>query len=329
MICYLIQCHKDADQVAWLVSVLAEPGNVFVLSVDGPEAYFQQVSGMFAGREDVLVIRSQPVVWCGASQVVALLDGIRQAVGQFNWDFLINLSGQCFPLQPQSVIKQFLSDSVKRGQYLFISIFRPRQTVPIVSRGGSTVTSAIEMRLFQSKGTFCRIQADLTPYFRNWNVSPVMKPFLRPAMWMGEDTATRTLYLRPLYEYEARFRMAMLKQWPHYCGRTWFMSHRSFLEWVASSPRTDELFNLFSTVFEPDESFIQTLAMSEPKWAAGIVRKSYRLNEGRPESISDASRDSLINQESFFGRKMDFSKSTQLRKTIQKLTRPEARVQEI
>jgi hypothetical protein len=319
VICYLIQCHKEPEQIRWLVDVLHDRGNVFVLSVDGTDAYFQEIESCFNGRDDIRVVRSRPVTWCGTSQVVVLLDGLRQALEHFQWNFLVNLSGQCFPLQSQATIKQFLSSAYLGGQSLFMSVFRPRHAPPVLFQGRNAAMRPVDVTLFESKGTHCRIHPELAPYFRSWNDSPVMKAFLRPAMWMGEDVTTRTLYLRPLYEYEARYRAKILRRFPHYCGRAWYLAHRSFVEWVVDSPRTDEMFNFFSTVFEPDESFIQTLAMSDPKWAAGVVRKNYRLNEGRPQSISDESTDSLASKECLFGRKMEFSKSKRFRARIEQL----------
>jgi|GEM_PF-5650646 len=320
MICYLIQCHHLSEQVGWLVNQLQDKDNSFVISVDGPDHFYQEIVLKFYGRDDVHVIRSMSVTWCGASQVIALLDGIRVALQQFEkWEMLINLSGQCFPLQPQRVIKKFLVSAIAQDKKLFMSVFKPRYFAPILQKRDFRPQALLDVSIFDAKGTRCRIHPELISYFQNWSDSPVMKPYLRSCMWVAEDPLEKSLYVRPLYVYEARYREHIMKRWPHYCGRAWYMLHRSFLEWLASSPRTDEMFNLFSTIFEPDESFIQTLVMCESKWTSMTVNNNYRLNEGKPIGITDEMLSLLDGSDAFFGRKLMFDKSLQFQSKIEAL----------
>lgn len=317
MICYLIQCHHTPEQVEWLIRQLSDEGNCFVISVDGAESFFHEINYIFKDRDDVHVLRSVPVTWCGASQVVALLEGISAALERYSgWEMLINLSGQCFPTQPQKVIKDFLAKAISQDQKLFMSVFKPRH-FDAITYSADVPSNLIDISIFDSKGTHCRIHSDLRPYFINWTESPVMKAYLRTAIWSVEEASEKTLYVRPLYKWEARYRNSVLKRWPHYCGRAWYMMHRSFLEWVSSGARTGEMFNLFSTVFEPDESFLQTLAMSEPEWAAKLVNANLRLNDGKPAVITDNNSGQIFGNNALFGRKLIYDKSPNIRKQIE------------
>lgn len=320
MICYLIQCHQLPQQVAWLVSLLQDDDNFFVVSIEGTEAFYAELTDLLKGIDNVRIIRSYPVTWSGMSQVTATLDGFRFAVETCNrWQYIINLSGQCFPLQPQHMIRQFLSESAIQGHKLFMNVVKPKVVAPIRFDNRAQVNALTDISLFNAKRMRCRIHPQLTPYFQTWNDSPVMKAYLRTAMWTTEINIEKTIYVRPLFDYEARYREYRLKHTPHYWGRAWYMCHRSFCEWLIDNDSVDELYNLFSSVFEPDESFFQTLVKSQPHWAASLVEKNYRLNAGTPRIYSDKSALSFNPDDALFGRKLDFQNSPKLIKHIEAL----------
>ena len=111
MIAYFILVHRYPNQFKRLFKTIYDPKNHYLVHVDkraGRDLY-KEVLIFLADFPNSQLLRSQNVVWGGYSMVDVELRGIRKLLKiSAKWDFFINLSGQDFPLKPQSVIEDFL-----------------------------------------------------------------------------------------------------------------------------------------------------------------------------------------------------------------------------
>lgn len=111
MIAYFILVHRYPGQFKRLFKAIYSASNEYLIHVDkraGP-ALKQEVAAFLADYPNASLLKSQNIVWGGYSMVAAELRGMKQLLKQsLSWDHYINLSGQDFPLKPQSAIQDFL-----------------------------------------------------------------------------------------------------------------------------------------------------------------------------------------------------------------------------
>jgi len=114
MIAYLILVHRYPNQFKRLFKAIYDPKNLYLVHVDkkvGIDLY-KEVLSFLADFPNSHLLKSQSVIWGGYSMVDVELQGIKELLKiSKKWDFFINLSGQDFPLKPQSVIEDFLKNN--------------------------------------------------------------------------------------------------------------------------------------------------------------------------------------------------------------------------
>lgn len=92
--------------------------NFFILQVDGDKIVWRNFQKIW-GFSNIKVEKSIPVTWCGFSQVLALIKGLKIALESFEFDYLINLSGQNIVLKSDEEIKEFLKEKYKMNKKFF------------------------------------------------------------------------------------------------------------------------------------------------------------------------------------------------------------------
>jgi hypothetical protein len=134
MLAYLVLVHRYPDQFDRLFRAIYHPANFYWIHVDrkSEPGIHDSVRRSLHGYPNVSIAAGRKVVWGGYSMVEATLDGVRDALKSGDsWQWLINLSGQDFPLRSQTAIMEFLSASACKGYMLFGEQRRDRpDTVP-------------------------------------------------------------------------------------------------------------------------------------------------------------------------------------------------------
>lgn len=100
-IAYLVLAHRNGPQLRRLLSAIDQSDQTYVVHVDRrADGSVHEAARAFAnGRGTVHVLPSRKVIWAGPSLLDAQLAGIEAALrADADWDYLINLSGQCYPL---------------------------------------------------------------------------------------------------------------------------------------------------------------------------------------------------------------------------------------
>lgn len=104
---YQILAHQHPEQVVQLLQAIQHPDNLYLLQLDrkslsGREAPLQR---FMAQHPNVILAEPRDMRWASWSLMSARLDGIAQLLARPEpWQLLLNLSGQDFPLQPQTRI---------------------------------------------------------------------------------------------------------------------------------------------------------------------------------------------------------------------------------
>ena len=122
-IAYLVQCHKNFDQVNILIKTLAcENADVFV-HID---ANINADNLSLDNRAFVLPDKYRvKVIWGHFSQVQATMNLIQYARLKRNYDYYVLLSGQCLPIVSNDNLFQFFST---HNGYNFVNLAPSRNT---------------------------------------------------------------------------------------------------------------------------------------------------------------------------------------------------------
>lgn len=111
MIAYFILVHRYPAQFKRLFKTIYNSKNHYLVHIDKRSGtnLLEEITSFLIEFPNAHVLKSQNVVWGGYSMVDAELRGMKELLRiSDKWDFFINLSGQDFPLKPQSIIEDFL-----------------------------------------------------------------------------------------------------------------------------------------------------------------------------------------------------------------------------
>jgi len=106
-VAYCLLAHKNPAQIARLLRALEHPDNLVVLHYEkrAPRSEHQALAALARDYSNVHLLLSRPILWGRFSQVGTQLEGLERCLelgGQ--WSHFITLTGQDFPLRPQSQI---------------------------------------------------------------------------------------------------------------------------------------------------------------------------------------------------------------------------------
>lgn len=113
-IAYFIMVHHKPAQFDWLLRAIHDPSDLFLVHVDTKsrlglkrdrQGVMAGVRAAVAGKPGVRLMRSRFTNWGGWSLSRILLDAIRLALKNPDWQWFVNLSGQCYPLRSMAAIK--------------------------------------------------------------------------------------------------------------------------------------------------------------------------------------------------------------------------------
>jgi len=113
-IAYLIMVHKNMAQFERLFRVIYNPSDCYLVHVDkkSDAAYHRAVRDLVRDYPNARKLEdSVKVQWGGWTLTELILRGIEHLLRQADdWDYLVNLSGQDFPLKSTSEVRAFLAE---------------------------------------------------------------------------------------------------------------------------------------------------------------------------------------------------------------------------
>jgi len=109
-IAYVILVHNNLAQVHRLLDKLYEARHYFVMHVDAKQpAIKAELQNSYRGMSNVYVLdQSFDIKWGGIEMVYATLEGIFTLLDMGQWDFVVNLSGQDYPICSNNEFSTYL-----------------------------------------------------------------------------------------------------------------------------------------------------------------------------------------------------------------------------
>lgn len=120
--CYFIQCHRNPNQIYRLVSLIKSSSSSALVLVWFDSSKIRLDSTVFQGFSDIYLLEGNfPVERGEFSMLLPYLDAIDwlfETNTEFDW--LVYMTGQCYPVQPIPVFEEFLATTENHG---FIEYF--------------------------------------------------------------------------------------------------------------------------------------------------------------------------------------------------------------
>lgn len=111
-IAYLLMVHDHFSQVKWIIDAIYTSEDYFLIHIDSnsQEAFRRQVRGYLGNRPNVRYLAPRHINRFGWSVVKVELEAIRDLVSSKEpFDYLINVSGQDYPIKPIADIRSKLA----------------------------------------------------------------------------------------------------------------------------------------------------------------------------------------------------------------------------
>jgi hypothetical protein len=112
---YLVCSHSNPDQVLRLVKLLRKGSGTSRVVIHHDEAVSHLDPASLVGLDGVHLLEPMPIEWGTFSYVEMLLWCMRWALANLEFDWLVLLSGQDYPIQPVSQIERFLASTEYDG----------------------------------------------------------------------------------------------------------------------------------------------------------------------------------------------------------------------
>jgi len=278
-IAYCLLVHKNPQQVNRLIRNIYSPSDIFYVNVFGDNS--TKESWLEALKEfesdSFFVVFKYANSWGTFELVDTLLDSMKE-FSRFDYDYCIDLSGQCYPLKSVKEIKQFLHNNT--------SAYMENFTIPaphLAGRGG---------------------------------LSRIYYYYYRHPLYLSRDYVINKLSKTAKCDSRRFIRIPRRnRQLPYnltfYGGSTWFYLPKKHIEYIIDYAKNNpKVTDFFKRILYPDEHFFHTILMNSPL-SDTVVNDNLRYidwsKKGVPLpavlSINDA--DSLLNSSKFFARKFD------------------------
>jgi Core-2/I-Branching enzyme len=295
-ICYLIQSHINPEQIYRLIDIIqkSSPETEVIVShnFSGCELDVTnlQKSGIKVltgkgGRGDFVVLQSY-------------LDAIKWLIdNQINYDWLIYLSGQDYPIKPISNIENFLAETNYDGFIEYFHIFS--------AESHWSIKEATSRYLFRYKkiNYLTKLPNWINKLFTPVKIINYLQPFVRinlaynmlgvrASSLLSEDLV---LYGGSLFTTLSRKCVEYLHQ---FC-----QSHPEVVEY-------------YKGVCVPDESFLQTILVNSGLFNLCNDNKRYydfsQTRNGRPATLTTNDYNAIMQSEAHFARKIDMCKDSKI-----------------
>lgn len=288
-VCYFIQTHRDPEQIYRLVRTLRRGGN--------PKSLVVVQHNPVGFELDWSPVADLPGVYlmppCGpqlrshySCQVQPLLDHIDWLEREgLQYDWLVNLSAQDYPVTPIPKIEAFLSGATADGFIRYWDVLSP----------------ASPWKVRKARNRY---------WHRHWWLSPRAEPALRALRPL-----TKVLPISVTLDYGSLLGVRMLRTPFHdgfrcYGGWAWFSLRREaalyFRRFLVEHPEVERHYRLTQT---PEESLVQTILVNSGRFKLVDDDLRYidysRAHRGSPRTLTVADMPLLASGKYHFARKFD------------------------
>ncbi len=298
---YFIVSHANPDQVVRLVSTLKQgsPSCSVVIHHDYSKSYLDP--NAFAAIANVKILSDYvEIEWGDFSLTRAILRSFDWALAHLEFDWLVLLSGQDYPIKPLTTIEAYLGDC---GYDALLRGFLAKQPNPWPDGEAVHRYFYRYYKLPRFKYSY-RIPSAL----KDW-LGRAREGFNRKQRLMQIRTGPRGIPLRIGFSF---FRSPFDDWFQCYGGPTWFDASRRCIEYIRDFVAANGSYVAWDErTFLADESFMATILLNQPKFNVLLDNKRYvQWNPadpaaGSPRVIRSSDLDRVLKSEAHFARKFD------------------------
>ncbi|WP_081617256.1 beta-1,6-N-acetylglucosaminyltransferase [Thioalkalivibrio sulfidiphilus] len=317
MIYYEIQAHGHVNSLISLVDTLSHPRNIVSISIDNEMISIDDIRDRCSDicLQGLYVSKSAPLSWGGFSITKRMYESLLQALGRDNWQWYVNLSGQCIPLKSQSFIHSFLERERHRNSYLAYCYGFECKKDPVFY----VSERADNMREYR----YGRVRFLADPELGTWIESGLFDPARRVAQRQSVlfDELSKGLFrLQRHPSTKLRELEGEWKRQPQIFGRQWVILHRSVVERIAASVFVEGVLESLRYAFISDESFFQKVLYSRKLGlVSNVSRDNRRYLLGQPSNLSTENIREIVKSDALFGRKVNISESNEVYRLAREL----------
>jgi hypothetical protein len=271
---YCLLVHKNPHQVKRLINKLFSPSDQFYLNIFGNHSEEIWPKSLEEFKSDNFFVTQKYSKAWGMFELVQVTLNSMKYFASKNYDYFINLSGQCYPLWPVEEIHSFFSDKT----YAYLNEF----SLPDEAPSGWGKSGGLER--FQNS------------YYKN-PFFPIIKALFK---------INKLMFIKI-----PRFRRAIPGNLKPYGGSMWFCLHKNQVNYILDYVnRNPEIINFFKNTLCSDEIFFQTLLMNS-KYKNSVINDNLRFIDWSTSDISHpsfqtvANADKLLESTKLFARKFD------------------------
>ncbi len=297
-VCYLIQSHKNPEQVVRLVRVIKKtsPMDYVLISHNFTSCNF--VKTLVQDLEGVEVINCKNERG-GFSLVQSYLDAVHWLISHnIEFDWMINLSGQDYPTQPLTLFKKSFAKTAYDGYFKYFEVLSEQS--PWGIKNGY-------LRYFYQ---YFRLNGLLLPWQRG-----LLKPLVSLINYVQPFFKVDTSY-----GFRAGFhatRNPFNEEFLCYGGSYWKILSKKCVEFLYKfSNEHPELISYFSKTLNSDESFMQTILLNSRKF--NFCNYNYwhvdfsHSQHGHPSVLTSQDYSVLTNNNVYFARKFDIARDSKI-----------------
>lgn len=316
-VCYYMQTHARPQQIARLVRVIKEGSPNSIVLIDHDASRSPLNVALFQCLSDVYVINGP-----GGYGDFSHLDRYFGAVDWLDargidFDWLQNMSGQDYPLQPISAIEQFLSESRVDG-YLQYAPVHPERTPADIDWGAGP-----EYRLCSPFDTAMRFD-----YAHRWigRPTPAKQHWLRPIAVIN--------YIQPWVRVSLGFSTIAFRRkstifddnFVCYGGSFFCVLSEACVHYARNFARENpEIVEYFRTMPAPDEVFLQTVLVNSRKFFLVPDGKHYfdftDSHYNHPKVLGTADLPAMLDSGAHFARKFSPDTDAEIMDILDRLVR--------
>jgi hypothetical protein len=278
-VAYCLVVHKNPKQVNRLIRNIYSASDFFYISIFGKNSKKNEWINEFKEFEsdNFFVIFYLRNAW-GAFPVVQSTLEAMKAFSGFNYDYFINLTGQCYPLKSVGSIKKFLHDK----NFAYMEQFK------------------LPSKRWGKRGGLDRFE-----YLHYRNPLFVLRDILLNKIAGSAEYETKRFIKLPRRNRQLPYNLEPYGGSAYFCLTK---EHVDFiLRYLKSKP---DVLGFFTRTFAPDEIFFQTIIMNSPLKDTVINNNLRYIDWSRkgmpsPALLTIADAENLLNSSKLFARKFD------------------------
>ena len=288
MIAYFLSVHKNPEQVSRLMQSIYNLDDLYYINIFGADSINKRIEWTsqlkLFEKDNVHLSFKYSNSWGTIGLVNATIDAMKY-FSDFNYSYFVNLSGQCYPIKPETSIKKLLSNN----------------NCSYITYNKMPDYSEYE----KNKNLYCPPNTKFHFRFRYhyYKIPKWLVQFpLKVLELIGRGGRTDKNYFVKI----PRMNKKLLYSLELYYGSQWFCLTRNHVEYILKYLNDNpDYLKFFSNVLIPDEHFFQMILLNSPL-KTQIINDNLRfIIWPGPKILKTEDANIILSSEKLFARKFD------------------------